>query len=219
VWLALLAINQLVHRVVFTAILLRYQQIIHKVQPKKTNDSCKTWTTFTYYSPQIRKITNLFKNTNTRIAFRSTNTIKHLMKRKTNTTTPDYDKSGIYKIKCNTCHRSYIGQTKRSLKLCYQEHIRYIRNNNPQLVFALQILNNRHEYGPMHNTMKLLKQINKTKFLIPYEQLYIQSHHYHNRYMSKIAVNTTRCTNWFMTNRSSHTLKSPRTFTQTLKDQ
>jgi hypothetical protein len=28
--------------------------------------------------------------------------------------------------------------------------------------------------------MELLKQINKTKFLIPYEQLYIQSHH-HNK--------------------------------------
>jgi hypothetical protein len=29
--------------------------------------------------------------------------------------------------------------------------------------------------------MELLKQINKTKFLIPYEQLYIQSHHHHNQ--------------------------------------
>jgi hypothetical protein len=33
----------------------------------------------------------------------------------------------------------------------------------------------------MHNTMELLKQINKTKFLIPYEQLYIQSHHHHKQ--------------------------------------
>jgi hypothetical protein len=29
--------------------------------------------------------------------------------------------------------------------------------------------------------MELLKQINKTKFLIPYEQLYIQSHHHHRQ--------------------------------------
>jgi hypothetical protein len=29
--------------------------------------------------------------------------------------------------------------------------------------------------------MELLKQINKTKFLIPYEQLYIQSHHLHKQ--------------------------------------
>jgi hypothetical protein len=43
------------------------QHIIHKDHPQKTNDSRKTWTTFTYYSPQIRKITNLFKNTNIRL--------------------------------------------------------------------------------------------------------------------------------------------------------
>jgi hypothetical protein len=29
--------------------------------------------------------------------------------------------------------------------------------------------------------MELLKQINKTKFLIPEEQLYIQSHHHHKQ--------------------------------------
>jgi hypothetical protein len=43
------------------------QQIIHKDHPQKTNDNQKTWTTFTYYSLQIRKITNLLKNTNIRI--------------------------------------------------------------------------------------------------------------------------------------------------------
>jgi hypothetical protein len=107
------------------------QQILHKDHPQKTNDNHKTWTTFTYYSPQIYKFTNLFKNTNIRIAFRSTNMIKQLTKWKTNNTTPDYDKSGIYNITCNTCHKLYIGQTKRSLKLRCKEHIRYIKNNNP----------------------------------------------------------------------------------------
>jgi hypothetical protein len=29
--------------------------------------------------------------------------------------------------------------------------------------------------------MELLKQINQTKFLIPYEQLYILSHHHHKQ--------------------------------------
>ena len=38
------------------------------------------WATFTYPSPQIRKITNLFKHTNIRIAYKCTNTISHLSK-------------------------------------------------------------------------------------------------------------------------------------------
>jgi hypothetical protein len=33
----------------------------------------------------------------------------------------------------------------------------------------------------MHNTMELLKQNNKIQFLIPYEQLYIQSQHHHKQ--------------------------------------
>jgi hypothetical protein len=163
---------------------LRYlahpQHILQKLKEQIIpNDNHKTWTTFTYYSSKLRKTTNIFKNINIIIAFRSTNTIKHLTKRKTNNTTPLYDKCGFYQT-CNNCHRPYIGQTKRSLKLRYQEHIRYNRNNNPQSAYALHILNNRHEYCPIHNTMELLKQINKTKLLIPYEQLYIQSHHITN---------------------------------------
>jgi len=41
----------------------------------------KTWTTFTYYSPLIRKITNLFKHTNGRMSF---NTKQDLTKPETN---------------------------------------------------------------------------------------------------------------------------------------
>jgi len=40
---------------------------------------------------------------------------------------------------------AYVGQ------IHFQEHIRYIRNNNPQLAFALHILQNQHEYGHMNN--------------------------------------------------------------------
>jgi hypothetical protein len=36
----------------------------------------KKWTTFTYYNPKIRKITNLFKLTDINIAFQSNNSIR-----------------------------------------------------------------------------------------------------------------------------------------------
>jgi len=41
----------------------------------KPENSTKRWTTFTHYSPAVRKITNLFKNSAIEIAFRTTNTI------------------------------------------------------------------------------------------------------------------------------------------------
>ena len=40
------------------------QQQQQKAEQTKERNKNKTWTTFTYYSPKIRKITNLFKHTN-----------------------------------------------------------------------------------------------------------------------------------------------------------
>jgi len=122
--------------------------------PPTTSRHDTKWTTFTYVSPQIRKITNLFKHTNTKIAFKCNDTIAQLLKPAKNTIphTP-HDRSGIYSLTCCTCHQAYVGQTSRSLNLHYQEHTRSIRNNKPTSAYALHILHNTHEHGPMNTTM------------------------------------------------------------------
>jgi hypothetical protein len=130
--------------------------------------------TFTYHSPQIRKITNLFKNTNIGIAFKATTTIQQLIRPTTQIQTSEHEKSGINKITCNTCHKSYVGQTSRNLSLRFREHVRYIKNNDPRSAYALHILNCTHEYGNINDTMTLLKKINKPFLLLPCEQMYIQ---------------------------------------------
>jgi hypothetical protein len=47
--------------------------------PTPLNNHTK-WVTFTYPSPQIRKVTNIFRHTNIRIAFKCNNTISQLSK-------------------------------------------------------------------------------------------------------------------------------------------
>ena len=52
----------------------------NKDKQNKANDTQeeqtqKKWATFIYHSPIIRKVTNLFRNTDVRIAFKATNTI------------------------------------------------------------------------------------------------------------------------------------------------
>jgi len=74
-----------------------------------------------------------------------------------NTSDSDKWRDRVYTLTCITRKQTYVGQTSRSLKLCHQEHIRYIKNNNPQSAYALHILQNRHECGPMNETMHLLK--------------------------------------------------------------
>ena len=142
-------------------------QMKHKAQTNTTKDKNKKWASFTYHSSKIRKITNLFKHTNIKIAFQSTNTIQHLTEPRKQDITQEHNKSGIYKLSCKTCNKAFIGQTSRDLTKRHREHIRFIKNNDPQSAYAVHILNNIHEYGTITDTMSLLKPIQKTSLLIP----------------------------------------------------
>jgi len=140
----------------------------------------KIWTTFTYHSPKIIRIANLLKSTNVNIAFRTPTTTQKYIKQK-KYPIPEYEKCGIYKITCNTCYKAYIGQTSRSLKARYQDHTRYIKNNDPRSAYALHIINNRHEYVKVIDTISLPKPVKKPHPLLPFEQMYIQTLHRNNK--------------------------------------
>jgi len=72
---------------VITQLKSQTQQKTHKTRDNETNtNKNKKWTVFTYYSPRIRKITNLFKHTDVGITFRSTNTIQQLTNQNHKTT-------------------------------------------------------------------------------------------------------------------------------------
>jgi len=62
---------------------------------------------------------------------------------------------------CNTCNNSYVGQTDRSLGIRHKEHSRYIKTKNPVSPYTLNILNNKHVYGNIEQTIELLKPCNK----------------------------------------------------------
>jgi len=101
----------------------------------------------------------------------------------------EHEKSGIYKIRCKTSHKAYIGQTSQNLKSRFREHIRYIKNNDPRSAYALHILNCKHDYGNIDDTMILFKQINTPTLLLPYEQMYIQSFHHNNEFIPEQHLN------------------------------
>jgi len=82
-----------------------------------------------------KKITNLFKKTNIGLAFKTTNTTQQLMKQIQTSNTQETDKSGIYRLKCNTYQMAYVGQTNCSHTHRYQEHTRYIKYN-PQSAYV-----------------------------------------------------------------------------------
>ena len=92
------------------------QLLTHPIRDIDRNiNKPKKWTVFTYHSPRIRKLTNLFKHTGIGIAFRSTNTIQKLTKQKPQNHTQEHNKNGDYKLTCNTCKLAYTGQTRKSI--------------------------------------------------------------------------------------------------------
>ena len=84
--------------------------------------------------------------------------------------------SGIYKIKCNTCNKVYIGQTDEGIITRYKEHIRYIKSNNPQSAYAIHILHNRQEFDPENETLQLIKPCAKGTRMNSWEAMMIQYH-------------------------------------------
>jgi hypothetical protein len=126
---------------------------------------------FPYYSPSIHTITSLLKHTSVRISFKSTYTKHDLTKPIMNSNVQEHKKCGIYELTRNTRKVSYVEQTNRRFKERYQEHIRFIKQNDPQSVYAVHILQYNHEYGPNNTTTSPLKQITKTSLLIPCEKI------------------------------------------------
>ena len=55
----------------------------------------------------IRRITNLFKHSYLKIAFRATNSLQQQLSEQQTNKNPN----GIYKLKCNTCNKAFVGQS------------------------------------------------------------------------------------------------------------
>jgi hypothetical protein len=138
------------------------QQKINYDQPEERNKN-KTWTTFTYYSPKIRKYTNLIKHKNVGLTFEYTSTLLQLTKQ-------SKKKKQQWNLQNYVQHLPEImyWTDKSSIKQRFQEHTRYIKQNEPLSAYALHILNNKHEYGPIQGTMTLLKHIENLPLPVAY---------------------------------------------------
>ena len=128
--------------------------------------------------PTNKKITNLFKHTNTGIAFRNTNTLQ-FTKPKTQYQTTEHNKRGVYKQR-NTCYTSYIKQAVAQNWDFKNTHHTLNTMNLSQP--TPDILNCKNEYrtAPLRTPWRY-SNIDKPSLLLPQEQLYIQLFHHNNQ--------------------------------------
>ena len=81
------------------------------------------------------------------------------------------EKSGIYKINCDTCNSAYIGQTRRMLKTRFKEHFSHYKNNIPEKSSVAQhLIQSGHEITL--DNMKLIKNTSNN-LLDAYESIFI----------------------------------------------
>ena len=86
-------------------------------------------------------VTNIFKQTNVKIAFKTKNTIERLLRhRKTSTQDDCFEKSGIYKLTCPDCNMTYVGQTGRSFSTRFREHARDFKYRTGNAKFAQHLI-------------------------------------------------------------------------------
>jgi hypothetical protein len=94
-----------------------------------------------------------------RVAFSVNNTIKK--KCDSNLQADKYSQSGVYSLKCLSCDQIYVGQTGRSFKTRYEEHIGDIRHNKDKSKYALHMLQYKHEYGTIEKKVRCFKSSTK----------------------------------------------------------
>ena len=107
-----------------------------------------------------------------RIAYNSGNTLRNLLGNPKDKIEVE-DKSGIYEISCGNCEKKYVGQTRRSIKTRYKEHIAHFRLNRPEKSSVAQhIFDTGHSMGP--NSLRLAKSVSCNRELDCYESIFIR---------------------------------------------
>jgi hypothetical protein len=144
-------------------------------EPKKEHEKPKQkWAKFTYFGKETRMITNVFKNSNIRVAFAATNKLGKLLNYKNPRTQRDQFKAnGVYQLECPTCKKRYVGQTERSFRIRYKEHNRDYRYGKYKSKYSQHVIEEGHIFGTIDNIMKPLHFAQKGKMLDAWKKFYI----------------------------------------------
>ena len=88
------------------------------------------WTTFTNRGPETTYITKLFKHTNLKIAYRTSNNTQSYPAQ--NTRSKDiFAQSGVYELTCPGCGKTYVDQTGRDFRTRYKRKQTLLHTQQP----------------------------------------------------------------------------------------
>ena len=76
-----------------------------------------------------------------------------------------YEYSGILQLTCPKCNMKYTGQTDRSFRTCFQEHLGDFKHGIGKYSFAQHLLENGHDIGPIEVIMSTIYITNKGRLM------------------------------------------------------
>jgi len=98
-------------------------------RPTAPRTTKQKWASITFVGKETSYITNIFRKTELKIAFRTTNTLGNPLSHK-NPTPDKFSLLGVYKLTCPNCNKTYVGQSGKRFATRYKEHEKAFRNNS-----------------------------------------------------------------------------------------
>ncbi|KYN21629.1 hypothetical protein ALC57_06005 [Trachymyrmex cornetzi] len=135
----------------FNTINNRIKSLSHKNNLKQTNqkelsdNNIKMYCTLPYVKNFTEKFQNVYKKHNLNIAYKSINSLNKFIKTGKDKLDKMDNNNVIYRINCCNCNSSYVGQTKRKLKIMIKEHKADIRKSNNHSVVSYHQLQYDHQ--------------------------------------------------------------------------
>jgi len=163
---------------IFQKINQRIKDIVRKNNSKKPQQNVEENVRKILLLPYIRSISeeiNLSIDKNIYITgYRILNKLTGFIKRHKDANDFEVNNNIVYKISCNNCNASYVGQTKRQLKTRINEHVKNIKfDESKHSVITKHMLDNDHIFD-WKNVKILDYESNYFKRLIS-EMIYIKS--------------------------------------------
>ena len=152
--------------------------------PVKQVTPCTTqkWASFTYVGMENSYITNIFKQTELKIAFRTTYTLGNLLTHRDHAPVK-FSLSGLYKLICPDCHKTYVGQTGRRFSTRYKEQDTFPQNSSTSS-FAKHLIEEAHSFGPVNNIMQIVHCHRKGTHLNTIERFHIHTEFATNNHLN-----------------------------------
>lgn len=89
-------------------------------------------------------------------------TLRHTPRTQNTQEADKFSKAWIYELRCKDCPLQYIGYTGPTFPTRFKGHIRAIQNNQDTSRYTQHILNTRHSFITIDDTVEIIETAKKT---------------------------------------------------------